>query len=289
MADARTARAFAKVNLSLRVRSPDASGYHPLRSLAQSVDWADDLELAEAEDDELVVTGAQLPAGEDNLAWRAVLAVRNDTAVRKPVRLALDKRIAVAAGLGGGSADAAAALVLATEVFAAGDGTAERLAPGLGADVPFCLVGGLAWLEGRGERISPVDGWAADFALAIVVPPFELATAAVYEMWDRLEGPLGDEIDGRDLPPSLRRHGPFANDLLPAALRLAPDLGDWRADLARRWTRPVSLSGSGPALFAYFIDRDEAEDAVRVTPGARAAVAAEPCARGTELGSGNIG
>ncbi len=289
MADGRlAATAFAKVNLSLRVLARDRSGYHPLRSLAQSVDWADDVAIEVADDDDIVVSGPA-PAGEDNLAWRAVAAVREETGSRRPVRLLVRKDIAVAAGLAGGSADAAAALMLAADYFGGNAELPARLAPELGSDVPFCLVGGRAWLEGKGDVITALGGWETDFALGLVVPPFELATPEVYEAWDRLEGPAGPESGDRSLPPSLRVHGPLRNDLFPAAVDRAPELGDWAADLAESWGRPVAMSGSGPALFAYFMDRDEAEDAVgSAPPETRAATAAVPTTRGVALGSGTL-
>jgi 4-diphosphocytidyl-2-C-methyl-D-erythritol kinase len=272
---------FAKVNLSLRVRSRDGSGYHPIRSLVQSVGWSDRLTLEIAEDDAFTIDG-DLPAEEDNLAWRAVEAVRADAAVRRRLSLHLHKRIAVAAGLGGGSADAAAGLVAATGLLRAAPGTAERLAPELGSDVAFCLVGGTAWMEGRGETVSPVP-LQPDYALAIAVPPFQLATAAVYRRWDDLEGPSGTVLSGRHVPPSLRQFDDLANDLLPAALDLRPGLGDFMADLAQRWDRPVLLTGSGPATFAFFADVDEASAAITAVVGARAVWAGVPVGVGVRV------
>ena len=272
---------FAKINLSLRVRPRDDSGYHPLRSLVQSVGWADRLTLVAADDDAFTIDG-DLPAEEDNLAWRAVEAVRIDAAVRRRWSLHLNKRIAVAAGLGGGSADAAAGLVAATRLLRSPAGTAERLAPDIGSDVPFCLVGGTAWMEGRGEVITAVP-MESDYAVAIAVPPFELATAAVYTRWDEMDGPSGPVLAGRILPPSLRGVDEVGNDLLPAALDVRPELGDWMDDLADRWDRPLLLTGSGPACFAFFNDEDEANAAVEVVEGARSVWAGVPVAAGVRV------
>jgi 4-diphosphocytidyl-2-C-methyl-D-erythritol kinase len=246
------------VNLSLRVRPRDDSGYHPLRSLVQSIGWADRLTLEAAEEDDFAITG-DLPAEEDNLAWQAATAVRRAIGVRRPLRLHLEKHIAVAAGLGGGSADAAAGLVAATGVLRGPAELPALLAPTLGSDVPFCLVGGTAWMEGRGETITAVP-LRPDYALAVAVPPFELATAAVYRRWDQLDGPTGPTLSGRDLPPSLRGFADLGNDLLPQR-DLHSDLADWIADLTQRWDRPVHLTGSGPACFAFFGDDAEANDA----------------------------
>ena len=114
MADRMSAEAFAKVNLGLVVSSLGSDGFHPLTSLAQSVSWSDGLTLTRSEDDDFTVEG--MDASEENLAWRAVQAVRSEAGSRWPITLRLDKRIAVAAGLGGGSADAAAAMGLASRL-----------------------------------------------------------------------------------------------------------------------------------------------------------------------------
>lgn len=278
MAERQAAEAFAKVNLGLVVSSRGSDGYHPLISLAQSVSWADRLELGFSDEDGF--TAAGIEASEDNLAWRAVEAIRAETGARRPVSLHLDKRIAAAAGLGGGSADAAAGLALAAGLAGVPSDRMGELALGLGSDVPFCLEGGLALLEGRGERVSPrpmVDG----YALAIVVPDIELSTPAVYRHWDEMGEPPGPPIPTTHLPPGLREFEPLRNDLQPAAEALAPVVAEWRAELAVRWGRPVAMSGSGPALYGFFVDEEEAGDAVTNRPsGARAFAVAVPVPRG---------
>ena len=281
------AEAFAKVNLSLRVRARDASGRHPLRSLVQSIDWADRVVLEGAEDDSFVVTGLPAPADGSNLAWRALEAARAGGPRRGPVALTLEKRVPLAAGLGGGSADAAVTLVLASARFGLSREQAAALALDLGADVPFCLAGGTAWMEGYGERLTPLaplDG----FWLAVVVPPFEVSTGAAYARWDALEGPEGPALEGRDLPPQLRPYEPLMNDLVPAARSLAPGLGDWEADLRRSWGRTVLMSGSGPALFAFFPTASEAEDAVADVGDARGARPCRLVPQGWQVPSGTL-
>jgi 4-diphosphocytidyl-2-C-methyl-D-erythritol kinase len=281
------AEAFAKINLSLRVRPRDASGRHPLFSLVQSIDWADRLSLERAGGDAFTVTGLSVPADSSNLAWRALEAVRR-TAVRShPIALSLEKRIPVAAGLGGGSADAAATLALASRLFGLPAAGRDALAPGLGADVPFCLQGGTAVMEAYGERLTPLPPLSG-FWPALVVPPFEVSTAAAYARWDELGGPEGPPVSGRDLPPALRDEAPLINDLVPAAISLAPGLGDWIADLRRLWGRAVLMSGSGPALLAFFPAPAEAEDAAAAVPGARAARACHPVAQGWQVPSGTL-
>lgn len=279
-------RAFAKVNLSLQVRPVDRSGLHELRSLAQSIDLFDLVEVDRAEEDAFEVDAVDaVPSDESNLAWRAAEAVRGSS--RAPLRVGLTKRIPVAAGLGGGSADAAAALVATGGLLGARRESLVSLAPDLGSDVPFCLMGGRLWIEGHGERLGEAL-MSTDFALAIAVPPFEMPTAAVYRRWDEMDGPRGPEVDGRDLPPSLREHGPLANDLAPAAMDLRPELADWISDLTQTWGRPVAMSGSGPSVFAFFADLEEAEHAADIVTEARASISAVPVDRGWDGKPGGL-
>lgn len=278
--------AFAKVNLSLQVRPVDRSGLHELRSLAQSIDLSDVVEVSRGDEDDFQVdSDEEIPADESNLVWRAVEAVR--LTARFPLQVSLTKRIPVAAGFGGGSADAAAALVAAGGLVGATRASVTALGPSLGSDVPFCLTGGRMWIEGYGEVLGETP-MSTDFALAIAVPPFELSTATVYRRWDEMDGPGGPEVAGRDLPPSLREHGPLANDLTPAAMNLRPDLADWISDLATTWSRPVAMSGSGPSLFAFFQDREEATHAASAVRGARVALAAVPVDRGWDGDPGGL-
>ncbi len=276
-----TWEAPAKVNLSLQVARPDESGLHPVRSLIQTIEWCDLLVVEEGEDDQLRVEGADLPLGGDNLVWRAVARLRQEAEIKRPaVDFRLTKSVAVAAGLGGGSSDAAAALLAYARLARISPVVAEAVAPQVGADVPFLMVGGTAWMEGYGERLTALR-FEPDYSLAVVVPPFELGAGEVYRAWDRREGPSGPALEARSLPPSLRELGPLRNDLTPAALTLAPDLADWIADLGKLFERRVAMSGSGPALFAYFSDLDEATSALSAVPArARARMAAMPRPRG---------
>jgi 4-diphosphocytidyl-2-C-methyl-D-erythritol kinase len=277
----RTLRAYAKVNLTLRVRPRDASGLHPLRSLAQSIDLYDEVGLAAADDEDgLTVEGAEaVEVGEENLVWRAVSAARRHFDVEQPVTAHLLKRIPVAAGLGGGSADAAATLVLAAGLLGGARGDVDELAPGLGADVPFCVVGGTLWMAGHGERLEPAPV-EAGYHMAIAVAPFTLATAEVFRRWDEMEGPTGPGVDGGSLPPALREVAPLVNDLVPAARSLRPELGDFEETVRRAWGQPVLMSGSGPSLVGFFPTPDEAAQAAAVIEDARFSTAAATVDRG---------
>jgi 4-diphosphocytidyl-2-C-methyl-D-erythritol kinase len=284
-------RAFAKLTLSLRVAAPVASGLHPVSGRFQSLDWYDALTLDTAEEDRVASSsGAAVIDDTDNLAWRAAVSVRDRAVAQPPLSLVLDKELPVAAGVGGGSADAAAALGMTGALLGVDRADLDDLAPGLGSDVPFCLVGGSGWVGGTGERVDRLPALTG-FAIGLVVPPIEVPTPAVYRRWDALGAPSGSPIDPTSIPPPLRDE-PIANDLLPAAVAEVAEIGDWRHELERRWGRPVALAGSGPTLFAFFVDRDEAASAIGDIPsGVRAAREAVPVDHGWLLrhpGSGRI-
>ena len=277
------ARAYAKVNLGLRVLAADADGIHPLRGLFQTIDWHDEITLEDAADDTIEVPRGGAPENETNLAWQATAAARRLGRVDRPTRLVVSKQVPSPAGLGGGSADAATALHLAARRFSVSFDGVRALAVDLGSDVPFAFVGGTALVTGRGEFVTPRPD-ATGFALAIVVPPIVLNTSEVYHTWDDLGGPSGPQIDAAALPPVLREYAPLANDLYPAAVAVEPQVDEWRSELVHRWGVPVVMTGSGAALFSYFPTRSEAEDAVAAAPnGAIAARAAEPVPRGHEM------
>jgi 4-diphosphocytidyl-2-C-methyl-D-erythritol kinase len=243
----------AKLNLSLHVRPPRGDGYHPLESLVQTIGWCDRLEVEEGErEDSLEIEGADLEV-EGNLVLKAVAAVRATTEV-VPMAMRLVKSIPVEAGLGGGSSDAAAALL------AAGNPSPD-LAATVGADVPLFLTGGSLVMSGIGDVIEPFEPPLSGFAIAVVVPEFWLSTVDAYRRWDELEGPQGGAVPPGDLPPPLRDGMPMRNDLLPAALSVEPRLGDFMADVRAAWGTSVALTGSGSACFGYFGTPDEAHSA----------------------------
>ena len=269
--------AYAKINLGLNVRPPSDGPLHRLEALNLSVSWPDRVAVEASDEDSQDIEG-NVPADHVNLAWKAVEAARGSAS--QPMRLILRKHIPTAAGLGGGSADAAAALVATGRLLGIDDARLAGLAPSLGSDVPFCLTGGLALVGGVGDEVTSLPT-PTGFAMAVVVPPFELATSAVYKAWDELSGPEGPVLSSSALPPELRGYAPLRNDLYPAAISVRPELDEWRAELVGRWGRTVALTGSGPSLYAFFLDIDEAEAALSdVPPGLRAAHAAVPVSRG---------
>jgi 4-diphosphocytidyl-2-C-methyl-D-erythritol kinase len=211
-----TARAAAKLTRTLRVAGVRADGYHLIDAEMVTIDLADTLEFRDG--DELTITGADVPVDATNLVRRALALVGRRAAVH------VDKRIPPGAGLGGGSADAAAVLRWA----GCGD---IAIAAALGADVPFCLLGGRARVTGVGEVLEPLPFEARTYTL--LVPPFGCSTVAVYRAWDDLGGPTG----------------PGDNDLERAALAVEPRLAEWRDRLGEAAGVAPTLAGSGSTWF----------------------------------------
>jgi 4-diphosphocytidyl-2-C-methyl-D-erythritol kinase len=273
-----------KVNLCLFVGAPRPDGFHPLVSVFQAVDLADDVALEPSPSgvDEVACPGVEGP----NLAQRAIAAFRAATGWDgPPVRISIAKRIPVAAGMGGGSADAAAALrLLAHAAGRPDDPRLPEIALTLGADVPSALRPGRALVTGIGEHVEPLP---ADHGLALVIVPSgeALSTPAVYGEADRLE--LGRHAESlavveENLRAALREghRPPAVNDLQEAARSLCPSI-DAAIDAVRAaGARSVLVSGSGPTVFGEFEDPDRARAAaaaLRVRhPGAVAALPAAP-------------
>ncbi|MGH8998823.1 MAG: 4-(cytidine 5'-diphospho)-2-C-methyl-D-erythritol kinase [Acidimicrobiia bacterium] len=267
--------ARAKLTLSLRVLGRRPDGFHDLEALVTSVaDPHDVVELApRPEGVTVAVSGpaaAGVPAGPANLAHRAA------TASGAAVAVTLHKTIPAGAGLGGGSADAAAVL------GGLGSADLQAKAAELGSDVPFCLTGGLAWMRGRGEMLEPLEPLDGP-ALVIAVPPFALSTADVYATWDRLGGPRSERRCPP--PPALRALLPegLVNDLEPAALAAEPRLGPFRRSLEALTGHQAGMAGSGPACFVFASDEEQARDmAVAAAALGARTFATRPAARGVE-------
>ncbi len=214
----------AKLTLSLRVLGRRPDGFHELDAEMVELDLADELVIDPAgEGVEVIFEGprAPVPTGPDNLVARALAAVGRQAGVR------LLKRIPVGGGLGGGSADAAAVLRWA--------GCSDlTVASRLGADVPFCVVGGRARVRGVGERVEPLA--PVDRSFVLLLPPLAINTAAVYQAWDSLS-------------PAERHASEGTNDLEAAALRVQPALARWRDALCERTGQRPCLAGSGSSWF----------------------------------------
>jgi 4-diphosphocytidyl-2-C-methyl-D-erythritol kinase len=264
-------RAYAKLNLILHVGRPRADGLHPLCSLFASIELADEVHggPASAGGDTVECAGVE----GKNLALSAIEAFRERTGglPAEHVGVRIDKRIPIAAGLGGGSADAAAVLRILNRMsgLPLGPNELRELGTRIGADVPSQIEPGHALVQGVGELVEPL---ALPALPLVLVPSAEgLRTGAVYAELDRLgggrdrldAGPLRELAGGPD-----RLGAALENDLEPAALSLRPDLGATLARLRAAGALGAAVSGSGPTCFGVFADGPPAESAARRIPGA---------------------
>ena len=254
--------AFAKINLALHVRRREADGYHAIETLFAFAEDGDRLTLTERSG--LTIGGpfAQGLSCDDNLVTRAADAFVRLTGGAVEGGFHLEKTLPVAAGIGGGSADAAAALRLLCR--RAGIEPEDRrildLAGALGADVPACLVSRPVRGEGRGDRLIPVDGVPSGQPLLLVNPMRPLATGPVFARWDGVDrGALGDGD-----PIAAARAG--RNDLQPPAIAVLPVIGEILGLLhGQDGVLLARMSGSGATCFALFEDeaaRDHAANAI---------------------------
>ncbi len=281
-------RAPAKINLCLYLGPTRDDGRHDLVTLFDAVSLFDDLEVSPADRDEVVCEGVTGP----NLVADALSALRESGWEAPPVRVTVTKRIPVAAGMGGGSADAAALLRLAPRL-AATDGTSRlRIAGRLGADVPSQLVPG-PWIGvGAGNRLLPSPE-VPPYGALVLPQPFGLSTPDVYREADRLELPRsGEEL--RSLRAQLT--GSFSrelivNDLQPAALSLAPRLGETLGAVARAGADDAIVCGSGPTVIGLFWGDDGAsrarDAASRMRGDHPAVVSADPVRGGDDAPAAN--
>jgi 4-diphosphocytidyl-2-C-methyl-D-erythritol kinase len=257
--------AAAKVNLALHVRARMPSGWHRIETLFAFTRFGDSLEAEPADDWMLAVEGpfaAAAGPAPDNLVLRAARLFAEETGERARFAFRLEKRIPAAAGLGGGSADAAAALRLLARLTgrAAGQADLARIAARLGADLPACLVSGTCRGEGRGEILS----WAAPVSgmpVLLVNPGVEVPTGPVFAAWDGHDrGPL----DGGD---TLKAAVAGRNDLEAPAIALAPVIAEVLEALgAMPGVRLARMSGSGATCLALFDRREERDRAAATLP-----------------------
>jgi len=266
-----SAFAPAKVNLFLHVGGPDDEGYHPISSLMVFADVGDEVALQASEALAFETTGpfgSEIPAGDDNLVMRAVAAFRGRIAMPlPPFRLLLDKRLPIAAGLGGGSSDAGAALRLLRDALtpALADADLEVVAGSLGADGAVCLWGRPALAEGRGERLSAAPELPPLHAV-LVNPLVPSPTGAVYRAYDAAVAAEGETRPW--MPEAFESAEEVAawlamatrNDLEAPAVRLEPLIGQVLETLRDEPEVLLArMSGSGATCFALCAGDFEAE------------------------------
>ena len=278
MIDKTTQRAYAKINIGLDVLRRRADGYHEVKMVMQTVDIYDELVLERRKEPgiELRMDNSELPSGGDNLICRAADLLFREKKITEGVNISLTKRIPIAAGMAGGSADAAAALRGLNELFDMGYSLKElqALGVGLGADIPYCLAGGTMLSEGIGEILTPLPAPPAAH-LVIAKPDINVSTAFVYGNLhaDRLA--WHPDIDGMivalqkgDLDGITDRLG---NVLETVTVKAHPVIEQIRELLRKQGAENALMSGSGPTVFGIFKEKETAARAAEAVERGRLA------------------
>jgi 4-diphosphocytidyl-2-C-methyl-D-erythritol kinase len=279
-----TVRVPAKINLQLAVGPPRPDGYHGLVTVFHAVSLFDEVTAAPAETDTVTVTGegaGLVPENADNLALRAVRALREALAKRAGgggIAVTIAKRIPVAGGMAGGSADAAAALVACNELWSTGLSQAElcEVASAVGSDVAFAVLGGTAVGRGRGELLTPAPAAPATYHWVLALADGHLSTPKVFRELDRQR--QGQEVMDPELSAELmaalsagdptKLGAALSNDLQEPALTLFPTLRKTLDAGREAGALGALVSGSGPTCFFLAGSSDEATDLAKALSGA---------------------
>ena len=266
-----TLPAFAKINWSLRVLGKRDDGYHEIDTVLQTVSLHDTITFEETNDHgiRLWCDDRSLLVDETNLVWRAAAALRERYSITRGVKIGLVKRIPAEAGLGGGSADAAATLIGLThwwEIETSADDLGQ-IAESLGSDVPFFLHGGTARATGRGNMIEPLDESPLKHLL-VIKPNAGISTAKAYSTLNRAA------LTSSDSKPILFRSqasessasidlNALPNDFEPVVFQLEPEIERAKVALLKSGAPAAMLSGSGSAVFGIFENQDAQERAIQ--------------------------
>jgi 4-diphosphocytidyl-2-C-methyl-D-erythritol kinase len=263
-------RGYAKINLSLDVTGIRPNGYHEVKMVMQSIALYDNITLEKIEGDDIIMSvgAAPVPADKTNLIYKACIRFFEATGIRQGVKITLDKHIPVAAGLAGGSTDAAAVLKGLNQLCEADLSVRELCEIGvkIGADVPFCIVGGTVLAEGIGEVLTELKP-APQVSLLIVKPETGISTKLVYDKLapcDELNHPDVDRmikgIDEGSLPEIIATLG---NVLESVTIKELPFIDDIKKEMLRLGADGSLMSGSGTTVFGIFSDEEKAKTAYK--------------------------
>lgn len=248
--------AAAKINLALHVRGRRPDGRHDIETIFAFCTDGDRLAAEPAHDLSLTLGGpfAGDLSAVDNLVLKAAEALRQQAGVGQGAAFRLVKNLPVASGIGGGSADAAAALRVLTSLWCIDPAHAQAVAPTLGSDVPACLLSLTARGSGAGDMLELIDAGVSGTPILLVNPGSALSTGAVFQRWDGVDrGPLGHWRDGR-------------NDLEAPAIALVPEIAEVLGWLRGQGASFVRMSGSGATFFALFGSEDARDAADAAVP-----------------------
>lgn len=261
-------KALGKINLGLDILGRRENGYHDVRMVMQTVYLYDKVTISRAEEPGISVTSnlGFLPSGEGNIAWKAADLLRSEFGIQEGIHIDLEKHIPVAAGMAGGSSDAAAVLFGLNRMFSLGLTEQDLKDRGvtLGADVPYCIMRGTVLAEGIGEVLTPLPPMPKCYIL-IAKPPLSASTKTVYEKIDR-EGiekhpDINGIIAGLEAGDIRQVAGSMGNVLEEVMLKEHPVLGKIKEVMVEAGALNAMMSGSGPTVFGIFTSRAQAKAA----------------------------
>lgn len=269
-----TLKAHGKINLGLDVVRRLENGYHEVRMIMQSVELADIVTLRRLPENKIVIKADRedIPCDKDNLAYKAAELLREHFSLREGIEIILEKHIPVAAGMAGGSADCAAVLRGMNELFELGLTEEELQKEGvkLGADVPYCIMGGTALSEGIGERLTRIKTPPA-CVLLLAKPNMNVSTKYVYDQLDAQDIRRHPDIDGmlEDIASGKLEAlcDKMENVLESVTGKAYPVIGEIEAVMKEKGALQAVMSGSGPTVFGIFRKREEAEAAGEIIRG----------------------
>lgn len=260
-------KAYAKINLGLDVLGRLPGGYHEVKMVMQTVGICDVLIFEKIKSGIVISTDSgELPVNEDNLIYKAVKLLFDKYGIHEGIRIHLQKKIPIAAGMAGGSSDAAAALKGINEIFSLGCSMEElqKMGVEIGADVPYCVMGGTALAEGIGEKLTVLKP-LPDCTFLIAKPDINVSTKYVYEHLDAEENYKHPDIDGMvqaiensSLEDIIARLG---NVLESVTIPEHPIIGTIKERMRALGAAGSMMSGSGPTVFGMFTDRERAQEA----------------------------
>lgn len=261
-------KALAKINLGLDVLGRRENGYHDVRMIMQSIYLYDEVKIEKKNTDDIeIVTNLKfLPVNEDNIAYKAAQLLKEEFHITEGVKITLKKHIPVAAGLAGGSSNAAAVLFGMNRMFRLGLSRNELMERGvkLGADVPYCIMRGTVLAEGIGEELKVLPAMPKCTVL-IAKPPVSVSTRAVYEALDSKEitvhpdiGGIMEGLEQRDLKKIAECMGNVLEDV---TIPMHPVINDIKQEMIAAGALGAMMSGSGPTVFGLFESRGAARNA----------------------------
>ncbi len=265
-------KARAKINLTLDVVGKRENGYHELKMIMQTVGLYDEIKIKRIAENEIRLYSnvGWLPTDEKNLAWRAANLMRQEYGIKEGVCITIDKRIPVAAGLAGGSADCAAVLVGMNQLFNLGLSyqKLEQLALTMGTDIPYCVRRGTVLAEGLGEVLTNVRPACPICHVVLAKLPVGVSTAKVYQnlQWDKIQ----KHPDTKAMLEAIAEHDIakigqlLGNVLEDVTIPMVPKIAEIKQVLLQNGAAGALMSGSGPTVFALFTEKETAKNAAKI-------------------------